>query len=99
MMLSRFREALEDSQQAVRLDECFMKVSLNRLSNQEVSISYTIFTFKKCSLSVSQGHLREGKCHLSLGNAMAASRCFQKVLELEPSNREAQQEVGDHLTL
>lgn len=27
MMLSRFREALEDSQQAVRLDECFMKVS------------------------------------------------------------------------
>lgn len=27
MMLSRFREALEDSQQAVRLDDCFMKVS------------------------------------------------------------------------
>ena len=26
-MLSRFREALEDSQQAVRLDDCFMKVS------------------------------------------------------------------------
>lgn len=44
--------------------------------------------------SISQGHLREGKCHLSLGNAMAASRCFQKVLELEPSSREAQQEVG-----
>ncbi|XP_030195870.1 dnaJ homolog subfamily C member 7 [Gadus morhua] len=63
MMLSRFREALEDSQQSVRLDECFMK-----------------------------GHLREGKCHLSLGNAMAASRCFQKVLELEPGNMQAQQE-------
>ncbi|XP_049419489.1 dnaJ homolog subfamily C member 7-like [Epinephelus fuscoguttatus] len=63
MMLCRFREALEDSQQAVRLDDCFMK-----------------------------GHLREGKCHLLLGNAMAASRCFQKVLELDPSNREAQQE-------
>lgn len=29
MMLFRFREALEDSQQAVRLDECFMKVGLN----------------------------------------------------------------------
>ncbi len=27
MMLSRFREALEDSQQAVRLDDTFMKVS------------------------------------------------------------------------
>lgn len=25
---------------------------------------------------------------------MAATRCFQKVLELEPSNKEAQQEVG-----
>lgn len=42
---------------------------------------------------VAQGHLREGKCHLSLGNAKAASRCFKKVLELEPSNREAKQEV------
>uniref|UniRef100_A0A8C7DV82 DnaJ homolog subfamily C member 7 n=1 Tax=Oncorhynchus kisutch TaxID=8019 RepID=A0A8C7DV82_ONCKI len=63
MMLCRFREALVDSQRAVRLDDCFMK-----------------------------GHLREGKCHLSLGNAMAASRCFQKVLELEPSNSQAQQE-------
>ncbi|XP_044033557.1 dnaJ homolog subfamily C member 7-like isoform X2 [Siniperca chuatsi] len=70
MMLCRFREALEDSQQAVRLDDCFMK-----------------------------GHLREGKCHLSLGNAMAASRCFQKVLELEPSNREAQQENKTAATL
>lgn len=45
-------------------------------------------------LCVLQGHLREGKCHLSLGNAMAASRCFQKVLELEPENTQAQQEVS-----
>ncbi|XP_061604836.1 dnaJ homolog subfamily C member 7 [Phyllopteryx taeniolatus] len=64
MMLCRYREALEDSQQAVRLDNSFMK-----------------------------GHLREGKCHLSLGNAMAASRCFQKVLELEADNSQAQQEL------
>lgn len=41
-----------------------------------------------------QGHLREGKCHLSLGNSRAASRCFQKVLELEPVNSQAQREVG-----
>lgn len=41
-----------------------------------------------------QGHLREGKCHLSLGNAMAASRCFQRVLELEPDNSQVQQEVS-----
>uniref|UniRef100_A0AAY4ADA7 DnaJ homolog subfamily C member 7 n=1 Tax=Denticeps clupeoides TaxID=299321 RepID=A0AAY4ADA7_9TELE len=63
MMLCRFREALEDSQQAVRLDDCFMK-----------------------------GHLREGKCHLSLGNAMAAVRCFQKVVELDAANAQALQE-------
>ncbi|KAJ8377248.1 hypothetical protein AAFF_G00264760, partial [Aldrovandia affinis] len=64
MMLHRYREALEDSQQAVRLDDTFMK-----------------------------GHLREGKCHLSLGNAMAASRCFQRVLELGPDSSQAQQEL------
>uniref|UniRef100_A0A673BM62 DnaJ homolog subfamily C member 7 n=1 Tax=Sphaeramia orbicularis TaxID=375764 RepID=A0A673BM62_9TELE len=64
MMLCRYREALEDSQQAVRLDNSFTK-----------------------------GHLREGKCHLSLGNAMAASRCFQRVLEMESDNSQAQQEL------
>ncbi|MEE6527091.1 hypothetical protein FKM82_028184, partial [Ascaphus truei] len=69
MMLGRFREALEDSQQAVRLDEAFVK-----------------------------GHQREGKCHLSLGNAMAASRCFQKVVELEPKSKPALQEVGNQVS-
>uniref|UniRef100_A0A4W3HQL7 DnaJ homolog subfamily C member 7 n=1 Tax=Callorhinchus milii TaxID=7868 RepID=A0A4W3HQL7_CALMI len=54
MMLCRFREALEDAQQAVRLDDTFMR-----------------------------GHLREGKCHLSLGNAMAAGRCFQRLKNAE----------------
>lgn len=41
-----------------------------------------------------QGHLREGKCHLSLGNAMAACRSFQRALELDHKNSQAQQEVG-----
>lgn len=59
---------------------------------------YTVLS-RKCAPRVPQGHLREGKCHLLLGNAMAASRCFQKVLELEPSNREAQQEVEITWTL
>ncbi|CAG02333.1 unnamed protein product, partial [Tetraodon nigroviridis] len=75
MMLCRYREALEDCQQAVRLDNSFMKAIY------KLKIWYT------------QGHLREGKCHLSLGNAMAASRCFQRVLELEPDNSQAQQEL------
>ncbi|CAB1341665.1 unnamed protein product [Coregonus sp. 'balchen'] len=74
MMLSRHREALEDSQQAVRLDDTFMKPV-------------------NCESTFPKGHLREGKCHLSLGNAMAASRCFHRVLELEPDNSQAQQEV------
>lgn len=49
---------------------------------------------RKFDTCVPQGHLREGKCHLSLGNAVAAIRCFRKVLELEPSNRDAHKEVG-----
>ncbi|EPY82313.1 dnaJ subfamily C member 7 isoform 1-like protein [Camelus ferus] len=63
MMLGRFREALGDAQQSVRLDDSFVR-----------------------------GHLREGKCHLSLGNAMAACRSFQRALELDHKNAQAQQE-------
>lgn len=63
MMLGRFREALADAQQSVRLDDSFVR-----------------------------GHLREGKCHLSLGNAMAACRSFQRALELDHRNTQAQQE-------
>lgn len=43
MMLCRYREALEDSQQAVRLDNTFMKVgcgkqaiALNQMGNQHL---------------------------------------------------------------
>ncbi|KAI2583025.1 DNAJC7 isoform 8 [Pan troglodytes] len=64
MMLGRFREALGDAQQSVRLDDSFVR-----------------------------GHLREGKCHLSLGNAMAACRSFQRALELDHKNAQAQQEL------
>ncbi|KAH0626922.1 hypothetical protein JD844_002219 [Phrynosoma platyrhinos] len=46
-----------------------------------------------------RGHLREGKCHLSLGNAMAASRCFQRVLELDHKNAQAQQELNNSRTV
>ncbi|TKS92218.1 DnaJ -like protein subfamily C member 7 [Collichthys lucidus] len=53
----------------------------------------TLMMLCRNNLLTSFGHLREGKCHLSLGNAMAASRCFQKVLELEPDNSQAQQEL------
>ncbi|XP_078281077.1 dnaJ homolog subfamily C member 7 isoform X2 [Rhinoraja longicauda] len=64
IMMGKLWEALEDAQQAVRLDDTFVK-----------------------------GHLREGKCHLSLGNAMAAGRCFQRVLELEGDNSQAYTEL------
>uniref|UniRef100_A0A8D2FJT2 Uncharacterized protein n=1 Tax=Theropithecus gelada TaxID=9565 RepID=A0A8D2FJT2_THEGE len=39
-----------------------------------------------------RGHLREGKCHLSPGNAMAAHCSFQKALELDHNNAHSQQE-------
>ncbi|MGH0122000.1 UNVERIFIED_CONTAM: hypothetical protein FKN15_000541 [Acipenser sinensis] len=68
MMLNRHWEALEDAQQAVRMDDMFVK-----------------------------GHLREGKCHLSLGNGKAASRSFQRVLELEPDNAQAPPEASTYL--
>lgn len=63
-----------------------------------VSSCYAVMSTNSFS-RVAQGHLREGKCHLSLGNAKAASRCFKKVLELEPSNQEAKQEVKSRLFL
>lgn len=59
--------------------------------------SYCAVMCTNCFPHVAQGHLREGKCHLSLGNAKAASHCFKKVLELEPCNGEAKQEVKSHV--
>lgn len=61
----------------------------------EYGVTWNGFLSRRSVTCVPQGHLREGKCHLSLGNAMAAIRCFQKVLELEPSNREAHKEVNN----
>lgn len=149
MMLCRYREALEDCQQAVRLDNSFMKASHAKrsilswgkssyvlqyrqgcffffyncykvmrlhksqqlwlwfyrwkhlttvcktqieINKNNLDISYIGYRLS-CTSLYTQGHLREGKCHLSLGNAMAASRCFQRVLEIEPDNSQAQQEV------
>lgn len=121
MMLYRYREALEDSQQAVRLDSTFLKVSYILLKSKckhsqnmikvyygflevwpwclqsDCNMGETEGSYQLCfvtSFLHTQGHLREGKCHLLLGNAMAANRCFQKVLELEPENNHVQQEVS-----
>ncbi|XP_015273616.1 PREDICTED: dnaJ homolog subfamily C member 7 [Gekko japonicus] len=70
MMLGKFREALGDAQQSIRMDDSFVR-----------------------------GHLREGKCHLCLGNAMAASRCFQRALELDHKNAQALQELNNARTV
>ncbi|ESO86302.1 hypothetical protein LOTGIDRAFT_195247, partial [Lottia gigantea] len=40
-----------------------------------------------------KGYLREGKCHLTLGNASAAIRSYEKVLQLDPKNTTAQNEL------
>lgn len=38
--------------------------------------------------------MREGKCHLALGDTMAAERCYKKVLDLETGNKTAQEDVS-----
>lgn len=93
MMLGRFREALEDAQQSVRLDDSFVRVRGELQAPHSVPCLHLLQLLELPFYLCSQGHLREGKCHLSLGNAMAASRCFQRVLELDHKNTQAQQEV------
>ena len=43
-----------------------------------------------------QAYIREGKCHLMLGNAMAAYKSYNHVLELEPNNSAAIEDVSLH---
>lgn len=64
MMLSRFREALEDSQQAVRLDDCFMKVSLNRLLHVEHHGHFQLCTPQ--SVSKPQFHLQNREWYVKI---------------------------------
>ncbi|CAH1788409.1 unnamed protein product [Owenia fusiformis] len=40
-----------------------------------------------------KGHLREGKCHLLLGEAAASIRSYQAALQLEPKNKTAKTEL------
>ena len=41
-----------------------------------------------------QGYLREGKCHMCMGNGLAAVHSYKKALELEKNNNQARAEVG-----
>ena len=38
--------------------------------------------------------MREGKCHLALGDAMAAERSYKRVLDLEKGNEVALDDVS-----
>ena len=40
-----------------------------------------------------QGHLREAKCHLMMGEPRAAVVSYEMVLELDPANNIARTEV------
>lgn len=37
--------------------------------------------------------MREGKCHLALGDTVAAERCYRTVLDLEKGNQTALDDV------
>jgi len=41
-----------------------------------------------------QGHLREAKCHLAMGEIATAIVAYNKVLQLEPQNSAAKTEVS-----
>ncbi|KFV60716.1 DnaJ subfamily C member 7, partial [Gavia stellata] len=66
MMLGRFREALGDAQQSVRLDDSFVRVRGKFILLIHVSIPF---------------------------------RCFQRVLELDHKNTQAQQELKNASTV
>jgi len=42
-----------------------------------------------------QGYLREGKCHIALGDPSAAVRSYQTVLELDPENQTVKKDVSN----
>lgn len=52
-----------------------------------------MFRFWKHYFIVLQGFMREGKCHLSLGDPSSAMRAYNRVLQLEPKNQAAKKEV------
>ena len=41
-----------------------------------------------------KGYYRAGKCHLAMGSIGNATRCLQKVLEKDPKNKDAQNDVS-----
>jgi predicted TPR repeat methyltransferase len=44
-------------------------------------------------VDVFQGYLREAKCHLSMGEIATAIHVYDKVLQIEPANATAKNEV------
>jgi len=64
MMLGTYDKALEDAQNAIRIDENFLK-----------------------------GYYRAAKCHLVMGSIGNATNYLQKVLEKDPKNKDAQNDL------
>ncbi len=42
-----------------------------------------------------KGFMREAKCHMILGSLSLGKKCLEKALEIEPNNKQAQQEVSN----
>ena len=46
------------------------------------------------SSTLFQGHIREGKCHIALGDPQAAIRSYNTALQLDSDNQMAKKEVS-----
>ena len=92
-MIGNYVKALEDARSSVQIDPSLFKVR---------SLSSFYCQLLCLSLYVLQGHMREGKCHLAMGELAAALNCFHRAAQIEPKNQAAKDEVisnSNHMTI
>ena len=86
-MLEDYSRALDDSITSIKLEESFTKVRIRITCSHLKSAHYH------------QGYLRAAKCHLMLGNPSLSLDFYEKVLNVEPKNQQAIEEVCAWLTV
>ncbi|XP_051571537.1 dnaJ homolog subfamily C member 7-like isoform X2 [Myxocyprinus asiaticus] len=102
MMLSRYREALEDSQQAVRLDDTFMKLKtaesileyerMAEISFEKRDFRMVLFCMDRALESASAGHrfkVLKAECLALLGRYPEAQSVASDILRMDSTNGDA----------